>query len=78
MAKKATGGTMKVVVLPLMEKAKEITIRRGATVAEALEKAGREGEDVSNLRINGREVKYTSVLKAGDMLVIAAPVSGGR
>ena len=77
MAKKATGGTMKITVLPLMEKPQQYTVRRSVTVAEVLEKAGREGTDLNDIRINGREVKNTTIMKAGEMLVIAAAVSGG-
>lgn len=59
----------------------DLTIKKGTTVSQALEKAQR----LHNIRIDGKQakiknsaVKLTRVLKENEIILIVANVSGGK
>ena len=76
MAKKNTGGIMKVVFANLTEAAMPLTIKRTATLKDVLAAAGYEG-DIADVRVNGREVSEKAKIHAGDFVSVIAQVSGG-
>lgn len=71
-----------VTVATLSQDVKTIRLRQGATVEEALLKAGYRKESlkevISGLRVNNRRVNLNTELPAGAFMTVAPNVEGGR
>ena len=71
---------MKVYVVMLREKMKDVIVKSGEVVAQALDKANCD-IDVSSpeeldIRVNGKKAKLLQKLNAGDTIYVAPKVAG--
>jgi len=77
---KKVAASIAVMVGKLVEGAKTIKVKKGATIKECLEAAGFKlnGEDVKNLTVNGEPAKLTDKVTAGDIILAVPQVDGGH
>ena len=73
-AEHADNSVIKVTVAQTGEAVITLALDKGATVGEALEKAGYEGHSA---RVNGEEVQAEDILEDGDELFVGKNVKGG-
>ena len=80
MRKKATPSTrgkITVKVARFNEATEEVKLKKGSTVEEALEEAGKDVSASESMWINGEEAEYRDVVEDGDLLQIVGSKAGG-